>query len=137
MNRDDTSKAALYLGLVFAAGALVGFAANDFYRTRTAEARVPQARTASEYYSKLVQELDERLNLDDDQVSEILLVLDEVGDRFFEVRDAMEPEFEAIRRERAQRIMAMLSPAQQREYEKMLEERRIKQEEERRRYRNN
>jgi len=137
MSRQDTNKAALYLALVFGAGALVGFAANDFYRTRTAEAVESEARTASEYYNNLVQELDERLNLDDDQVSEILLVLDEVGERFFEVRDAMEPEFEAIRRERAQRIMAMLSAAQQREYEKMLEERRVKQEEQRRRFRNN
>lgn len=137
MSRQDTNKAALYLGLVFGAGALVGFAANDFYRARTAEAVESEARTASQYYNNLVQELDERLNLDDDQVSEILLVLDEVGERFFEVRDAMEPEFEAIRRERAQRIMAMLSAAQQREYEKMLEERRVKQEEQRRQYRNN
>jgi len=137
MSRSDGSKAALYLALVFGAGALVGFAGNDFYRTRTAEAGQTEAKTASEYYKNLVIELDERLNLDDDQVSEIFLVLDEVGDRFWEVRDAMEPEFEAIRRERAQRIMALLSPAQRLEYEKMLEERRIKREEQREQYRNN
>lgn len=137
MSRGDGSKAAFYLALVFGAGALVGFAGNDFYRTRTAEAGQAEAKTASEYYKNLVIELDERLNLDDDQVSEIFLVLDEVGDRFWQVRDAMEPEFEAIRRERAQRIMELLSPAQRLEYEKMLEERRIKREEQREQYRNN
>ena len=134
-DRQAAGKAAWYLALVFAAGAAAGFAANDFYRAQTAEARETQPNTASGYHARLVQELDSRLNLDDDQVSEILLVLDEVGDRFFEVRDAMEPEFEAIRRERAERVMALLSPAQRLEYEKVLEERRIEREKDRLRYR--
>ena len=47
----------------------------------------------------------------------------------------MEPEFEAIRQERAERIMAVLTPSQRLAYEQILEERRRRREERDRQYR--
>ncbi len=137
MSRQDTAKAVRYLALVFFAGAAFGVAASQFYHARIAEAVVEPPSTASEYRYNLLVELDDQLQLDNDQESDILLILDEVGERFYEVRDAMEPEFEAIRQVRAERIMALLSPAQRIEYQKILEERRRKREEERARFWNN
>lgn len=140
MNRTDTFRAVRYVSLVFVAGAVFGFAASQFYDAHTAEAVDDAPSTASQYRKRLLDELDEALNLDFDQESEILQVLDEVGERFWEVRDAMEPEFEAIRQERAARIMALLTPAQRIEYQEILDERRRKAEAERakdERFRNN
>ncbi len=70
----------------------------------------------------MLQSLDERLNLSDEQLGEVIVIFDEINDRFREVRDAMEPEFEAIRSERADRVMSLLTPEQQAEYQLMLEE---------------
>ncbi len=136
MTRHPKTAAAFYLLLVFAAGVALGFSANQFYAARVATADETAAvETAAEYRKNLVAGLDQQLNLDDDQVSEVLLILDDIGDRWYQVRDAMEPEFEAIRQERAERIMAVLTKAQRREYERILEERRRRREERTRRYR--
>lgn len=135
MRRTSKSTAALYLSLVFLAGAAVGFAASQFYAARVANANEAEAPTAAQYRKNLVASLDQDLHLDDDQVSEILQIIDDIGERWYQVRDAMEPEFEAIRQERAERIMAVLSPEQRLAYEKILEERRRRREEHDRQYR--
>lgn len=136
MTSQPKTVAAFYLALVFIAGAAFGFAGSQFYTARVATAdETDTIRTAAQYRKNLVASLDQDLNLDDDQVSEILEVLDDVGDRWYQVRDAMEPEFEAIRQERAARIMAVLSPEQRLSYEKILEERRRRRQESDRRYR--
>jgi hypothetical protein len=117
--------AALYLGLVFLAGGALGFSVNQFYSAQVAEAddKPCTPLTATEYRSRLIATLDAQLNLDDDQESEILMILDQIGERWGAVRDAMEPEFGAIRQERAERIMAILTPGQQTKYAAILEER--------------
>lgn len=135
MNRPSKASAALYLSLVFVAGAAVGFAVSQFYTARVANANESDAQTAAQYRKNLVASLDQDLHLDDDQVSEILQIIDDIGERWYQVRDAMEPEFEAIRQERAERIMAVLSPDQRLTYEKILEERRRRREEHDRQYR--
>lgn len=117
--------AVLYLALVFLGGAAFGFGASLFYSAHSAEAKEADnaPTTAREYRRNLVIELDSELNLDEDQVSEVMNILDEVGERFIEVRDAMEPEFEAIRSERAAMIMGVLTPEQRLRYAEILEER--------------
>ena len=136
MNRPSKASAAFYLTLVFLGGAVFGFAASQFYTERVAKASNSSSpATAADYRKDLVDSLDQDLNLDDDQVSEILQILDDVGERWYQVRDAMEPEFEAIRQERAERIMAVLNPGQRLVYEKILEDRRLHREEENRQYR--
>lgn len=125
MSSRSKRSAALYLALVFLGGAAFGYATSLFYSAHTAEAKGGKdgPTTAREYRRNLVNELDEELNLDEDQVSEVMNILDEVGERFIEVRDAMEPEFEAIRSERGAMIMGVLTPEQRIQYANILEER--------------
>ena len=140
MTSRDTAKAVRYMTLVFVAGAVFGVAASQFYNEMTAQADEEEPTTASQYRRQLLEELDEELQLDIDQESEILEILDEVGERFWEVRDAMEPEFEAIRQERAARIMSLLAKDQRVAYQRILDERRHKAEKEaakNERFRNN
>lgn len=130
MNARPKRTAALYLAVVFLAGGAFGFAANQFYAVRIASAEAPRpALTASEYRLSLVDKLDAELTLDEDQIAEILIILDDVGERFIEIRDAMEPEFEAIRQDRGARIMETLSPQQRIVYGRILAERSRRREE--------
>ncbi len=118
--------ASLYLAAVFIAGSAFGFAVSQFYSQPTAEAGVT---SAAAYRRDILRTLDERLDLSDEQLSEVIAVYDEISDRFWEVRDAMEPEFEAIRSERADRVMGILAPEQQALYQLFLEERQRAREE--------
>lgn len=119
MNQSRT-RAGLYLAAVFIAGSAFGFSMNQFYSQPTVEAGV---NAAAAYRRDLLHSLDERLDLSDEQLSEVIAIFDEINDRFREVRDAMEPEFEAIRSERAERVMSLLTAKQQAEYQLMLDER--------------
>jgi len=127
--------AALYLGLVFLAGTVFGYAVNEFYNEQTLHAKSTDEEPKLTYEQRLIQSLDEQLHLDDDQVDEILVILDDIVEKWHAVRDAMEPEFEALRRERASRIMAVLSPVQQAIYDEILQEReRLRKEKEARHF---
>jgi len=119
MNQSKT-RAALYLAAVFIAGSAFGFSMSQFYSQPIAEAGVS---AAAAYRRDLLHSLDERLDLSDEQLGEVIAIFDEINDRFREVRDAMEPEFEAIRSERADRVMGLLTPEQKAEYQLMLDER--------------
>lgn len=127
--------AALYLGLVFATGAGFGYAASEFFSSKSAEAVTQSTLSAHQYRQRLLEDLDAALNLDEEQIDEILTILDDVGERWHEVRDAMEPEFEAIRNERATRIMTVLTEEQRKQYSLILEERDRRREEQRRAHR--
>lgn len=119
MNQSRT-RAGLYLAAVFIAGSAFGFSMGQFYSQPTVEAGVD---AAAAYRRDLLHSLDERLNLTDEQLGEVIVIFDEINDRFREVRDAMEPEFEAIRSERADRVMGLLTSEQKLEYQVMLNER--------------
>ena len=103
MMEQSKRSAALYLAAVFIAGGAVGYALSEFSSQPTAEASV---NTASAYRRNLLETLDQRLALSDDQLGEVIVIFDDIDDRYWEVRDAMEPEFEAIRLERAEQVMA-------------------------------
>lgn len=136
MSASSKSTAAAYLSLVFLAGTAFGVAVDQFYSARAARAAEESGfPTAAAYRRDLVETLDSQLHLDDDQAAEILTVLEDIGDRWYAVRDAMEPEFEAIRQERTSRILAVLNPDQRLGYQRILDERQRKNEEKRRAYR--
>jgi hypothetical protein len=115
--------AVLYLGLVFLAGAIVGVAGYRFYAVNIAEANLrPSQLTPQEYRKHIVSKLQGELKLNAKQTAEVQEIYDYIGDRWIDVRDAMEPEFEAMRKERAERIMAILNPEQQEKYRAILAE---------------
>lgn len=122
--------AAAYLGIVFLAGTALGMSAHRFYAVRVANAEGARTRmTAEQYRQRLLSKLERDLGLASEQVEQVELILDNIGQHFRSVREAMEPEFEAIRKERVEQVMGVLDPAQQDLYGEMLEERRRRREE--------
>ncbi len=127
MTSGQTKKrAALSLAAVFVAGAALGFAATRFYGSNAGR---PSGMTPEQYRAQLLDTLTGRLGLTETQQASVEEILDEIGNRFQSVRDAIEPEMEAIRAERGERIMLVLEPSQRTEYEQILEERKRKREE--------
>lgn len=122
----DKRRAALAMGLVFAAGAVLGAAVALVVDERLG--RGGHRLSPEEYRGWLLEELTEDLDLDADQQANVGIVLDEISERFREVREAIEPEFEAIRGERADRIMALCDERQKELYRKILEERKKRRE---------
>lgn len=126
MSNQSTKRATLYLAIVFVAGTAFGFAASRFFAEPTAEAGVT---AASEYRRNLLETLDQRLELTEEQLTEVIVIFEDMDVRFREIRDAMEPEFEAIRADRAERVMGVLTSNQQGEYQLILDERQRRREE--------
>lgn len=124
-NGQTKKRAALWLAAVFVAGAVLGIAATRFHgRGPVSSWRI----SPHEYRMQLLEKLTEDLGLDEDQQKEVEVILDEIGERFRAVREAIEPEFEAMRGERADRIMSLLDQGQRAKYETILEERRRRRE---------
>jgi Spy/CpxP family protein refolding chaperone len=129
MNRRPRRIATLYLAAVFAAGAGFGVAAYRFYAVNIAKADFqPAPLSPQEFRAQAVSKLQRELNLTSEQTVELQKIYDYVGERFHDVRDAMETEFEAMRKERADRILGILTPEQQEKYRAILEEKRRKRE---------
>ena len=113
--------AALYLAVVFVAGGLFGFVAHGLYRQTTARAEI-RPPDPKQFRERYLDKLERELSLTAAQRPQVAAILDRTGDGFRELRERMNPEFEAIRRQQRQDIRALLSPEQQGKYQKMLEE---------------
>jgi hypothetical protein len=119
---------ALYVGLIFASGAVVGAYSHRFIDVTAVSAN---ARRNPEEFRKLFRaEMKSRLHLTTEQQSKLVKVLDSTHAEFDATRASIVPELDRIREEQHKRILAILEPAQQAEYEKMRQEReeRIRQE---------
>jgi hypothetical protein len=115
------STVALYVGLVFASGAVVGAYAHRFIDVTGVSAN---ARSSPEEFRKrFTAEMKSRLKMTDDQMQQLSAVLDSTRVEFHATRDSIEPALAKIREEQHQRILAILQPVQQAEYEKMRQER--------------
>ena len=110
-----TRLAALYLGIVFLAGAVFGLVGDRLYQ-RTARAAGPQ-----EFRQRFLDNLQRDLALSPEQLTQVTVILDETGQRFRELRERMAPDFQAIRDTKRERILAVLTPDQQSKYLKILE----------------
>lgn len=123
---------ALYVGLVFVCGGVLGFFANRLY-TVTVSANPTATKTPpnpDEFLKQLVAEYTRRLNLSDAQVSNLRIILDTTRARVSAEqkaqRDRSLPAFEQIRKDQIDHINAMLSSDQKDLYKKLLDERRAK-----------
>jgi hypothetical protein len=112
---------ALYVGLVFASGVVVGAFGHRFIDVSAVSANA--RRNPEEFRKRFTAEMKTRLNLTGDQMSKLSAVLDSTRVEFRTTRDSIEPELAKIRDEQHQRILAILDPAQRVEYEKMRQER--------------
>ena len=117
---------ALYLGIVFASGGALGFFANRLYTNYSASPR-PAGKNPQEFRKGLVEFYKTRLQLTDDQLQKLQLILDDTNAQyqaeFKKEREAIRPDLSRIHQGQVDRINALLTPTQQEEYKKMLQNR--------------
>jgi hypothetical protein len=120
---------ALYLGIVFVSGGVLGFYANRLYAVSTAPPRPAgkNQQSPQEFRKGLVSFYQKRLQLTEDQTEKLELILDDANakyqEQFKKEREAIRPELNRIHKEQVDRINEMLTPAQREEYAKLLKER--------------
>jgi len=117
---------ALYFGLVFASGAVLGAFGHRLYMVSTVTAKEAR-KNPEEFRKKLMEEYQHRLNLTPEQVSKLGSIMDETRARVEETRQKMRPDFDRIHQDQTQKIREMLTPAQLDEYEKIHREREQRQ----------
>jgi len=118
---------ALYMALVFACGGVVGAFAYRLYTVSGVSANVGQ-RNPEEFRKRYMADMKARLQLNDDQAAKLSVIMDETRARFRDVREKFEPEMQKIREDQRQRISELLSPSQQAEWQKIMEERQRRRE---------
>jgi Spy/CpxP family protein refolding chaperone len=112
---------ALYVGLIFASGAVLGVFGHSLYAVSTVISK--GGPKSEDVRKRWMGELQTRLKLSADQSAKINSISDETRARFHEVRHRMDPEMEKIGKEQREKMRSVLTPDQQTEYEKMLKER--------------
>ncbi len=112
---------ALYMGVVFLSGAVLGGLGYRLYSESSVSANAQ--RNPEEFRRRYMDEMRSRLKLSDDQASKLSAILDETRMRFRATRDTIEPEMQRIREEQQEKVHTILRPEQIPEYEKMRKER--------------
>lgn len=118
----SNSTLALSLILVFASGTVVGALGYRSYSLNTVSAKNPP-KSPEDYRREYIGEMQRRLGLQTQQVQKLETILDETRVKFRELRERSKPEMKAIQDAQTAEINAMLTPAQQVEYEKFRKER--------------
>lgn len=116
-----TRVAALWLSVVFLAGAVFGFVAHSLYEPTRATS-TNNSRDPKDHRERYIARLQKDLSLSPEQVTQVRSILDQTGQRFTDLRERMEPEFEAVRQNQRDRVMAILTPDQQPKYQQIIEE---------------
>ena len=110
---------ALYVGLIFASGVVLGVFGHSLYAVST----VKSNPTPEAVRKKRLAEMQTRLKLSDEQFAKINSIYDETRAGFHEVRERYRPQLDALEKVQREKVRSILSPEQQAEYEKMLKER--------------
>jgi hypothetical protein len=108
----------LYLAIVFASGAVVGGFAVRLYMANSVSAVVQNAPRAShtELRRQYIQEMQSRLHLTADQVTQLQQICDSTGQHMHEMHKSIDDEH-------VQKVDAILNDTQKAEYAKMRDER--------------
>jgi len=117
---------ALYVGLVFVSGAVLGVFGDRLYTVTTvaSKGKNPPKFTPEEYRRGYMGFMQKRLNLTDPQVTQLGLIFDETRARMNEVHERTIPDQQEIQKSQSEKIRALLTPAQQAEYDLVVKERR-------------
>jgi Spy/CpxP family protein refolding chaperone len=113
---------ALYLGIVFLSGAVVGGLAMHLYDAGGVRATSGKSRSEA-WRAQYLGEMQERLNLTPDQRARLESTLDSTRRLFRELNEKHRPEYDAIQLAQTDQIRAILTPEQREEYEKLRIER--------------
>ena len=112
---------ALYVGLIFASGVVLGVFGHSLYAVTTVASK--GTPTPEELRKRRLAEMQTRMKLSDEQVSKINSIYDETRAKFHEVRERYRPEMDALESAQRDKVRSVLSADQRVEYEKMLKER--------------
>jgi len=115
---------ALYVGLVFASGAVLGVFGDRLYTVTTVTKAKNAKPSPEEFRRGYLGFMQKRLTLTDTQVTKLGLILDETRARMNEVHERTIPEQQEIQKSQSEKIRALLTPAQQTEYDIVVKERR-------------
>jgi hypothetical protein len=115
---------ALYVGLVFVSGAVLGVFGDRLYTVTTVTKAKNAKPSPEEFRRGYLGFMQKRLGLNDAQVTHLGLILDETRARMNEVHDRTIPEQQEIQKSQSEKIRALLTPAQQAEYDVVVKERR-------------
>jgi hypothetical protein len=110
----------LYLSLIFLSGIAVGAFGHRLYTVSSVSAKAPNPQ---EWRKRYMQEMQTRLKLRPEQVSNLSGILDETRTRFHEARESFRPQLDSIRQQQVGKVRAMLNDDQRAEYDKMRQER--------------
>ncbi len=113
--------AVLYLILVFASGILVGAVSHRLYVTTTVNATAP--RSMDELRKRYLAEMRANVGVNDQQLSSVNRILDDIKGKFDDLRLREKPAHDAISKEQVDAISALLTPEQKIAYDKWREER--------------
>ena len=114
---------ALSLLVVFLSGVLVGGISHRAYSVKADVKNDRRPRSPEEYRKRYVDEMNSRLHLDANQLSQLNTILDETRQRYNAAHAKIRPEMKQIHTEQVERVRSILTEAQKPEYAKILEER--------------
>jgi Spy/CpxP family protein refolding chaperone len=109
-------RAYLYFILTFLLGLIVGGAATIFFGWRSGFIR---HRHPDEKH--IVQFLKRDLNLSDSQTQQLEQIVHETGEKFRQLQEQNQPQFDAIRMESRDRIRKILNPDQLAKFNQLVE----------------
>jgi hypothetical protein len=114
---------AVYVGLIFACGLVLGGFGDRLYNASAVVAKPSANKNPEEFRKKIIAEYQSRLKLNEGQVAKLNMIMDETRARVEDERQKMKPAYQKIHEEQAEKVRALLSPDQQVEYDKMHKER--------------
>jgi len=131
-----TLSTAIYVLLVFLSGAVVGGFAHRLYMVNSVYPSTASPKP-EDVRRKMLDEMQARLSLTRDQVTQVSAIFDSTKARYHEVKDKWDkeahikakPELKAIQEDHIQKIKAILTESQQAEYDKYRAEREKKRQE--------
>jgi len=112
---------ALYVGVVFLSGLVLGAFGERLYTASTVVAK--QRPNPEELRKRIIAEYQSRLKLSPEQVTQVNSIMDETRARMEETRKGMRPAYQKIHEEQVAKIRGILNPDQQAEYDKLRKER--------------
>jgi Spy/CpxP family protein refolding chaperone len=114
---------ALYVGLVFVSGGVLGVFADRLYTVTTVTKAKNSRLSPEEFRHGYIAFMQKRLNLTEPQVTKVGLIFDETRARMNEIHERAVPEQQEIQKAQTEKIRELLTPAQQAEFEIMRKER--------------
>ena len=114
---------ALYVGLVFVSGGVLGVFGDRLYTVTTVTKAKNAKLTPEEFRHGYIGFMQKRLTLTEPQVIKLGLIFDETRARMNEIHERAIPEQQEIQKAQTEKIREMLTPAQQSEFEVVRKER--------------